>query len=1441
MKKAFAFLALFVCISHPASAAEAIKPVGANGQPLNLDFETGTLKDWLVEGTAFDKQPVRGDTVDARRTDMKSAHEGNFWVGSFERGGDAPKGTLTSVAFKVTQPYASFLVAGGSHENTGVQLVRADTQKVVFKASGANTEDLRPVVADLREHVGKEIIIRLVDQESGGWGHINFDNFQFHTERPNFTNELNLAAAKAAAMPPPDIVKFSGLTAQEAAEAITLPSGFKANLFAGEPDVKQPIAFAIDDRGRLWVAEGFTYPIRVGNSPSRPIGQTNSEPTADELKSIFNGKDRIIVLEDTDGDGKFNKRTVFMEKLNLVSGIEIGFGGIWIGAAPYLMHVPVTDWDNPKPAGDPRILLDGWDYKRDTHETLNTFTWGPDGWLYGCHGVFCPSLVGKPGAPESERQWMDAGVWRYHPTKHIFEVFAEGTSNPWGVDFDERGQCWIEACVIPHLFHMIQGGRYHRQGGEHFAANLDETARNERHRDRNSRKPLFPYVYEDIKTVADHLHYAGDKGPHAGNARSGSVGGGHAHAGLMVYQGTNWPAEYRGKLYMNNIHGARINMDIPERAGSGFVGRHGKDFLLFNDKWSQVLNMLEGPDGAVYMIDWYDKNECHHNDPNGHDQSNGRIFRISYGDVKFPKVDLQKSSDEELIRLAVEQGDWYGRHARRILQERFAGTSLNAADRISLQTKLINDLFKRSSGSQRLRALWTIHCTSGFWPLKDQNAYLKQNEDASDEFVRAWAIQLRLEQILASAQAYSLIKPFSQEILRLAREDKSPVVRRYLASTLQRLPIDDRWEIIEALSQRAEDASDHNLPLLVWYAAEPLTTKDAERALKLAENSKLPKLLNFTVRRTAALNTPEAFAAISRSLMRVAQQDSGGTSYTSPKSPEPSGTRIARPSDQRTLDILSGLSFALKGQRQAAMPTGWAEVEAQLSASPNAEIRSLVQSLSLTFGSAKALASLKTTLMDPVADASARRMAFDSLQAARDASLPALLLQLLTDSILQSSALRGLASYDEPKTADSILAIYSSLGGASKRDALNTLASRAANAQRLLAAVDAGKIPRADLTADLVQQLRNLKNAEVDALLTKVWGVARDSVGDKLADIERYKQIYRAGGSQPGDAMRGRAIYAKVCYQCHTLFGTGGKVGPDLTGSNRGDLDYILQNIVDPNAVIPNEYVGWNIDTKDDRVITGLIKEQNDSSVTVATANETITIPRNEIAQMQQGKLSMMPEGLMLPLAEQEVRDLIYYLRQPGQTPLLATPDTVNLFFNGKDLSNWDGDTTLWSVENGEIVGKTTTGLKHNEFLKSQFVMSDFRLTFQVKHTPNTENSGVQFRSEPFEEYEMKGCQADIGKGWWGKVYEENGRALLSKVNGDAFVKEGDWNTYEILAVGPKIRTAINGNLCTDLDDPKVAARGIIGLQVHSGGPMEVRFKDFVLELNPKFELKTVK
>jgi putative membrane-bound dehydrogenase-like protein len=265
------------------------------------------------------------------------------------------------------------------------------------------------------------------------------------------------------------------------------------------------------------------------------------------------------------------------------------------------MFIPDRNGDDV-PDGPPEILLDGFGYQ-DTHETLNTFTWGPDGWLYGCHGVFTHSRVGKPGTPDDKRIPINAGIWRYHPTRHVFEVFAHGTSNPWGLDYNEYGEFFIEACVIPHCFHIVQGGRYHRQAGQHFN----------------------PYTFADIQTIADHRHYVGAT-PHGGNNRSDSAGGGHAHCGLMCYLGGAWPKEYHGQLFMGNIHGRRINMDTLKPKGSGYVASHGPDFLLANDAWARFINMKYGPDGNVYLIDWYDKQACHRPEPEIWDRTNGRIY-----------------------------------------------------------------------------------------------------------------------------------------------------------------------------------------------------------------------------------------------------------------------------------------------------------------------------------------------------------------------------------------------------------------------------------------------------------------------------------------------------------------------------------------------------------------------------------------------------------------------------------------------------------------------------------------------------------------------------------------------------------------------------------------------------------------------------------------------
>jgi putative heme-binding domain-containing protein len=534
---------------------------------------------------------------------------------------------------------------------------------------------------------------------------------------------------------------------------------------------------------------------------------------------------------------------------------------------------------------------------------------------------------------------------------------------------------------------------------------------------------------------------------------------------------------------------------------------------------------------------------------------------------------------------------------------------------------------------------------------------------------------------------------------------------------------------------------------------------------------------------------------------------------------------------QFQLDILKGLSAGLKGRRNVPMPAGWDALAAKLAKSPNAEVRELTQSLSLTFGSAGAMTALRDQLLDTKAPIEARQGALQALLAAKDPTLAGTLPQLLKDPGLRGAALRGLATFDDPKIPDAILAVYPGLGGGEKKDALATLTARAASARALLGAIAKGTVPARDLSADLVRQLRNFQDAAINQQVQQLWGVARESDADRKQEIAKFKAMIQQG--PPGDPSRGRNVFARTCQQCHMLFGTGGSVGPDITGSNRADLDYLLHNALDPNAEIPNDYRTSNLETKDDRVITGIVKQQDGNAVTIVTANETLTVPRADIHSLRQGEVSMMPEGLLQALSEAEVRDLVAYLAGRNQVPMVATADNVGGFFNGKDLTNWEGDTELWRVENGEIVGKSA-GLRKNEFLKSQFILGDFRFTVKVKLVPNAGNSGIQFRSESIPNGLMKGCQADVGVGWWGKLYEEHARGLLWDQSGEAHVKLNDWNTYEIVAVGSKIRTTINGQPCVDLDDAKIAKTGVIGFQLHSGNvPFEVRYKELKLELNP--------
>ncbi|MBI3267662.1 MAG: VCBS repeat-containing protein [Planctomycetes bacterium] len=557
--------------------------------------------------------------------------------------------------------------------------------------------------------------------------------------------------------------------------------------------------------------------------------------------------------------------------------------------------------------------------------------------------------------------------------------------------------------------------------------------------------------------------------------------------------------------------------------------------------------------------------------------------------------------------------------------------------------------------------------------------------------------------------------------------------------------------------------------------------------------------------------------------------------------------RTLRDTDDTALqgDLLRGLRAGFQGRRRVEPPAGWEEASAHLLASANAEVRSLTEALSVLFGDEASRAAMRRVLADAAAPAAERRAALDGLLAAKDPELPVVLHAVLRDpgshaAGLAGPVLRAFAAYEAPGAAEAILAAYSALEPAERRDALGALAARPVSARALLAAVRAGTIPRTDLTATVARQVASLADPELERSLRELWGDLRKTPEDKAREIERLKAVLASVPRAAADPGRGRAVFARTCQQCHTLFGVGGRVGPDLTGSNRAELDYLLRNIVDPSAAVGKDYRATVVRTKDGRTLSGIVGQEDESALTLVTENDSVLLPRNEIESFRRLETSMMPEGLLEGLESREIADLAAYLRGPAQVSLPATRANAASLFNGRDLAGWSGDPSLWSVESGEIVGRTAKGLARNEFLKSDLAVADFRLTLRVKLTPDAANSGIQFRTEALADGEVKGPQADVGAGWWGKLYEEGGRGLLWRASGERHVLPGEWNLYEVVAVGGRVLTALNGHRCVDLWDPALARTGILALQAHAGGPLEVRFKDLKLEVDPAFELATL-
>jgi putative membrane-bound dehydrogenase-like protein len=965
------------------------------------------------------------------------------------------------------------------------------------------------------------------------------------------------------------------LSAEETVRRMKVAEGYEVHLFAAEPDVVNPIAFTVDEKGRLWVVECYEYPLRT------PPGKAP--------------RDRIVILEDSDGDGRADRRTVFAEgkdfpvpkeraekglgAFDLASGIEVGYGGVFVGAPPYLWFIE-NRGDRP---GRFEILLRGFG-SQDTHETLNTFQWGPDGWLYGLHGVFTQSDVA--GSADGQVVRMNAAVWRYDFRSRRFQVFAEGTSNPWGMDFDAQGNCFLVCCVIPHLFHIVPGGIYVRQAGASYN----------------------PYVFHYMKEICDHVHHRES---------------GWAHAGLLYLDGPLVPERYRGSLIMGSIHGSSLKRDVLRRHGSSFIASHAEDFLVSGDKNFRPINLRWGPQGQIYVSDWHDQNPCHQARPDSWDKERGRIYRIQRtGSAPGRAEDLGQRDAAGLRALLASPNPYQSRTAQRLLRER--GDAPAAGEDLALPGRWLS-WDNLSRGPDPAQAV----------------ARLLDNIEQDDPVHRMWRVRFASEATGAEQAAW-------ERLARVAAGESDAAVRRELCSAAIRLtPSCDSPALLHALMQHGQDASDPMIPQLLWIAYEkrlgrllgtpggsvgPVHEELGWLAGHAAGNALVAdRLVPLAMRRLALADRSEVLGACVEFVGRL---------------PDSASRRRA----------LEGLAEGLRG-RVVEPPAQWEKIAAALTAmESDAGVLRLVDQLSVHFRSAVASRRAYEIASDPKQPAAQRAEAVRNLVLLQHPNAQSLCLALVrgeSDLTLRREACRALASLRDPELGRQLLAAWADYPPEVRQEVLQVLKSRKEWAYALLDALARKKVAREEVPAGVVVALMDFQDPALHRRIEQVWGQVRTSPPPE--ELERLIAQMRAFvTAQPGDPERGRKVFEKNCQQCHKFEGRGHEVGPNLDGAERS-LDYLLVNILDPNRVIGLPYYRKTVLTTSGKLVSGLLHAEEPDRLILKTENAVLeVIPRRDIEMEKTEPKSLMPEGLDKNLTAEDFRDLVWYLlrKEPaGKAP----------------------------------------------------------------------------------------------------------------------------------------------------------------------------------------------
>ncbi|MFN0080292.1 MAG: PVC-type heme-binding CxxCH protein [Prosthecobacter sp.] len=875
------------------------------------------------------------------------------------------------------------------------------------------------------------------------------------------------------------------------------------------------------------------------------------------------------------------------------------------------------------------MLLDGFGYQ-DTHETLNSFIWGPDGWLYGNQGVFNTAAIGKPGCDAKDRVTLRAGVWRYHPVRHEFEVFCHGGSNQWGLDYNSNGHFFMTHCRSFHgkggTTHAIRNGHFWNQSNSNYAPFISATA---------------PAFAPDLQNYlpASARYDSGEGG--AGKPGTTAVYGGHSHVGTMIYNGDNWPAIYRDHLFTHNLHGHQLNHQHMVRTGSGYETFHAGYDLLYSPAADYIpVDLQTGPDGAVYVIDWTDTQHCHNPDDEKWDRSNGRIYRISwketYKPVKVPEWRDHgffatfghgglPSADSEGSRVLLDR-HWCQRMARRLLQEgSFEPKSEDRMHGLPELRAFLQVFFSQSMPlNEKLSMLWSASSAHRRAPDLLAEFFERTIKDTSD-IIRSWAIQLATEEA-------GKPKLSAETLLDLAKTDPSPTVRLALASALPKLDADTALAVGSALAMHAEDKDDRFLPKMIWFGLASRTG-----ILPVTSVSGiLPEAAPVAGRMPAAQATDRMSILLALAAKSPMPSLADSIRWFAATSVEGREALVPMIKTERDLQILA---FGMKDEAAVKMPEAWPQVRSDLS-----DKSDLVRQISALFGDQSVLADMRGVLADTTKLLPQRRSAFDLLKRVGDTEATPIFAKLLDEAAFTSAVIPLLSRSNDPATALTLLDRFDKFDPADRSAALGALTSRAELALPLLRAVKTNTFDKKHLSSLQIRQMRNLNHAEVNALLDATWGKVNDSSEAAKASIAKIKQSYEAAPLWAFNAGAGAETFKQICAVCHPLNGVGGKLGPDLAGSWRNGLDYFLENIIDPNAVVGDNFQLHVLTKKDGSVVSGVIEQETDTAITARTVTESVIIAKSDLKDRQKLPVSFMPPGLLEALPERKTLELLKFL-----------------------------------------------------------------------------------------------------------------------------------------------------------------------------------------------------